>query len=66
MKLPSKIESTAIMLLTELERSIVNGYRPANKVILAMNDLKKAIDDEENLLTKELEELYNRMCKDNN
>lgn len=54
----SSIEANAIFLLQELESAIIKGYSLTSSVVLQMNALKKAIEEEDKLFGKDLEELY--------
>lgn len=48
------IEGCAGLLLYELERGVAMGYSFPSKVILAMNDLKKALNQSDDELGKHL------------
>lgn len=54
----SNIEANAVFLLQELEKAIISGYSLTSSVVLQMNALKKAIEEEDRLLGKDLEALY--------
>lgn len=54
----SNIEANSILLLQELETAIIKGYSVTSSVVLQMNALKKAIEDENRLFGKDLEALY--------
>lgn len=54
----SNIEANSILLMQDLEELIrIGGVLPTH-VILQMNALKKAIEDEDRLFGKDLEALY--------
>jgi hypothetical protein len=58
MRHPSKIETNAVLLLEELERSIENLEEIPLAVVLQMVNLKNAIELENAELGKDLEALY--------
>lgn len=59
----SNIEANAIFLLQELESAIIKGYSLTSSVVLQMNALKKAIEDEDRLFGKDLEALYKQVTQ---
>jgi hypothetical protein len=54
----NNIEANAVFLLQELEKAIIGGYSLTSSVVLQMNALKKAIEEEDRLFGKDLEALY--------
>jgi hypothetical protein len=54
----NNIEANAIFLLQELEKAIIGGYSLTSSVVLQMNALKKAIEEEDKMFGKDLEALY--------
>ncbi len=57
MKDYTNIEATAHLLLKSLETFVANGRPLSDTVVLAMNDLKKALDDSDNKMGADLEAL---------
>lgn len=55
MKDYTNIEATSHLLLKSLEDYIVNGRNLTGSVIIAMNDLKKALDDSNDKMGADLE-----------
>ena len=51
------IEGCSVLLLIQLEGAIESGTNLPAAIVLAMNDLKKALDASDRQLTKDLEKL---------
>lgn len=60
------VEGCAILLLAELEESIILNNNIPTEVILAMNDLKKALNNSDMQLGKDLNELLKQVGESRN
>jgi hypothetical protein len=56
----SNIEAHSVLLLAELEKAIIKGEKLNSTIVIQMNELKKAIEAEDQNLGKDLEEMYKK------